>query len=380
VRQKGKFALAFLITSRYIIASNQGVFVMNKLIVRGSVVFAISTVLVSVFWWRTLLWTGQLDGVKPHFDGQCSVAAPIVGAEDLVIDRENRLVYISSDDRRNPKNPGSIWIMPVDAPEQATPMLLPNMNEALFAPHGLDLFIGADGKRYLFVIDHGVSPKEVVRKFLISGDQLLLQDSFESPLFYSPNDIAAAGENQFYLTNDKQEKTGSLSELLGVLFKKKSGNVVWSNGRDSKIVADGFSYANGIAVSKDKKQLYVSATIDQDLRIFDRDQSTGDLTLVDSVFLGSGLDNIDVAEDGSLWIGSHPRLLDFSAHAKNKNNRSPSQVFRVDITKKTITEIYASKGDPLSASSVAATIDQTLFIGGVFDEAVLVCQQEQETK
>ena len=353
---------------------------MNKIIVRGGVVIAILAVLLSVFWWRTLLWMGQLEGVRAHFDGQCSIAAPIIGSEDLVIDRTNRLVYISSYDRKTPDTSGSIWVMPADSPGQAVPLDILGMDGTKFKPHGLDLFIDTNKNRYLFVIDHGSRPVEKVRKFLISENQLLLQNTYESAEFYSPNDIAAIGDNQFYITNDRREKLGSIAEFFGILFRKKTGNVVWFSNSKAKTVASGFSYANGIAVSNDAKQLFVTATVDQNLRIFDRNPQSGDLTLVDSVFLGSGLDNIDINEDGSLWIAAHPRLMDFSAHAKNPEKRSPSQVFRVDVQKKSIQEIYASEGDPLSGASVAAQLDNKIFMGSVFDPAVMACEQKQEKK
>ncbi|PHR63144.1 MAG: hypothetical protein COA47_00585 [Robiginitomaculum sp.] len=351
---------------------------MKKILPRAGLFLVFLFVVLSVFWWRTMLWTGQLRGVRAHFDGQCTSAAKIVGAEDLVIDREMRLVYISSHDRRNPASAGSIWVMPVDAPETAKPLALPDLGGALFAPHGMDLLITEDGSRFLFMIDHGSAPKQLVRLFKVTGESLELVRTFESPAFYSPNDIAAVSETQFYLTNDNREKLGSLDAFLAVLFKRRTGNVVWMDDGEAKAVADGFSYANGIATSNDLNQLYVSSTITQDLRIFDRDTATGELTLIDSIFLSSGLDNVDVAEDGSLWIGSHPRLFDFSAHAKDAAKDSPSQVFRLNPKDKSISEVFVSDGADLSALSVAAQIDNLIFMGGVFDTQVLVCEQKSQ--
>ncbi|MCF6293177.1 MAG: SMP-30/gluconolactonase/LRE family protein [Robiginitomaculum sp.] len=353
---------------------------MNKTLGRGALIFVIILVIGSFFWWRTMLWTGQLRGVQAHFDGSCEVVTGIVGAEDLVIDRENRLVYISSSDRRNLKSGGSLWQMPVDNPAAATMLKLPDMGTSLFAPHGLDLFIDNEGVRHLFVIDHGSRPKELIHKFIVQKNQLLLQETFSDPEFYSPNDIAAIGPEQFYITNDSRTKTGSIAATIEAVFRKKSGNVVWYDGQQATEVASGFSFANGVAVSKDGEQLFVSATIDQNLRIFDREPNTGVLNQIDQIHFSSGLDNIDIAADGSLWIGSHPRLLDFSAHAKDPSKLSPSQVFRVNIDKKTVKEVYLAADGLLNASSVAASIDDLLFIGGVFDEAILVCQQKKEEK
>ncbi|MBL1431073.1 MAG: SMP-30/gluconolactonase/LRE family protein [Robiginitomaculum sp.] len=353
---------------------------MNKTLGRSALVFIIVLVIGSFFWWRTMLWTGQLRGVQAHFDGSCEVVTGIVGAEDLVIDRENRLVYISSHDRRNPKAQGSLWQMPVDDPAAATMLKLPDLGENLFAPHGLDLFIDNEGVRHLFVIDHGSNPKELIHKFIVQDGQLVLQKTFSNSEFYSPNDIAAVGPKQFYITNDSRTKTGSIAATIEAVFRKKSGNVVWYDGQQATEVASGFSYANGVAVSKDKQQLYVSATIGQSLSVYNRDTTNGTLEQIDEIALGSGLDNIDIAADGSLWIGSHPRLLDFSAHAKDPAKLSPSQVFRVNIDKKTVKEVYLAADGLLNASSVAASIDDIIFIGGVFDEAILVCQQKKEDK
>jgi arylesterase/paraoxonase len=338
----------------------------------GAVAFILA-VLASVFWWRTMLWTGQLDGIKPHFDGTCSIAAPIVGAEDLVIDRDQRTVFVSSHDRRNFEAPGSIWALPVDAPQNAKALPLSGLKDAHLAPHGLDLVIAEDGTRYLFVIDHGSRPRDLVRKFRVEDAGLVFVETFSDPLFYAPNDIVAVSENEFYLTNDNKEASNALFAFLAVLMRQQSGNVVHVKDGIASIAADGFAYANGIAVSKNGARLYATGTVDQALHVFDRNPLTGALVLIDLVPLQSGLDNIDIAEDGSLWIGSHPRLFDFSAHAKDPAKRSPSQVFTLDPQKQSITEVYLSDGNPLSAVSVAARIDQQIFMGGVFDTGVLQC-------
>ncbi len=344
---------------------------MRRHLGRLGIGFVILALLASVFWWRTMTWSGQLRGIHPHFDGQCQSAAPIVGAEDLVIDHAARMVFVSSQDRRNVGRMGSIWMVPVDQFSNAREMQITGMQGAGFAPHGLDLFVAADGTQYLFVIDHAARPKHLVRKFKISGAQLVLVDTYESPEFYSPNDVSAVGENQFYLTNDNRQKRGSVAAFLAALFRTKTGNVVWVDGKTVQSVAGGFAYANGIAATKTR--VYVNETVGQNLHIFERNAQLGALTPVEIVPLLSGLDNIDIAQDGSLWIGAHPRLFDFAAHAKDANKQSPSQVLRVDPNKHTIAEIYVSAGPPLNGVSVAAKIDDLLFLGGVFDTNLLAC-------
>jgi FKBP-type peptidyl-prolyl cis-trans isomerase len=69
-------------------------------------------------------------------------------------------------------------------------------------------------------------------------------------------------------------------------------------------------------------------------------------------------------------------LLDFVEHSKAPaRNRSPSHVVRVTGSDENpeLRDLYMNLGDPLSGSSVAVHHDGLLFIGAVFDKAVLRC-------
>ena len=89
--------------------------------------------------------------------------------------------------------------------------------------------------------------------------------------------------------------------------------------------------------------------------------------------------SIEVDEDGNLWIGSHPKLLRFRAHAADPNELSPSQVLRISRGPEgryVVSEVYLDLGDQLSASSVAAVRGDRLLIGGIFDPRFLDCRFE----
>ncbi|MDZ7827816.1 MAG: hypothetical protein U5R48_19385 [Gammaproteobacteria bacterium] len=45
--------------------------------------------------------------------------------------------------------------------------------------------------------------------------------------------------------------------------------------------------------------------------------------------LDTGVDNIDVAADGSVWVAGHPHLDDFLAHARDPSARSATEVYRI---------------------------------------------------
>ncbi len=337
------------------------------------------TAAVSYFWWHTMNWTGEMTPLRAHFDGTCDTVEGVVGAEDIVIDHENQLAFISSHDRRNRAQSGAIWIMPLGAPQTAHPMNITGYDTALFSPHGIDLWIGEDGVRRLFVVEHGDWSQSRIVIFRIENGELVFDHAVTDDLIKRPNDVAAAGENAFYTTNDLGAPYGSRAEFFEVLLQKSKGSVAYFDGVSTRIVADKIGYANGVAISGDGTSVYVGTSGDQSVQFYARDVKTGALSQQDEVFLHTGVDNIDIDEDGTLWVAAHPKLLTFSKHAKDGAIRSPSQVLRIDPDGKTIREVYLSLGDPLSASSIAARAGNTLLVGGVFDPRVLVCTMDNPT-
>ena len=318
-------------------------------------------------------WTGEMTSLRPHFDGQCQSVEGIVGAEDIVIDRENALAYISSHDRRNRETRGAIWVMALGDPQSAHKMEMTGYDADLFSPHGVDLWIGEDGTRRLFLIEHGDWTQSRIIIFRIENGTLVFDHAVTDPLIKRPNDVAAAGENAFYTSNDLGVPYGDKGELFEVLLRQQKGNLVYFDGQKTQIAADEIGYANGVALSHDGTKLYLGAIIDQSVRFYDRDLTTGALTLRDQINLHTGVDNIDVDEDGALWVAGHPKLLTFSKHAKDGAMRSPSQIIKVDPKAKTVREIYLSLGDPLSGASIGARAGNTLLLGGVFDPRILAC-------
>ena len=85
------------------------------------------------------------------------------------------------------------------------------------------------------------------------------------------------------------------------------------------------------------------------------------------------MDNIEIDNEGNLWVGSHPKLFDFVRHAKNIDNLSSSQVFKISINDDSVSEIYLNNGKTLSGSSVAAFNNNHLLIGAVFENKFLHC-------
>ena len=117
--------------------------------------------------WGYLTFAGD----EPHFAGTCEALDLKESAEDIQIDRERGLAYLSLIDRLSlaKKEPVQGWIGALDL-NNAEPDVMPALIDPPehFRPHGVSLYIDADGQRSLFVINHPLnrgSEPELVELF-----------------------------------------------------------------------------------------------------------------------------------------------------------------------------------------------------------------------
>ena len=162
-------------------------------------------------------------------------------------------------------------------------------------------------------------------------------------------------------------------------LRLKKSSVIYYDGAGFRTVAQGLAYANGVNLSTDGSLLYVAATLEGKVFIFSRDPNNGNLDLIAEVDLNTAVDNIEVDDQGDLWIAAHPNVLDFLEYVRDPEALSPSQVLKVSLRKDGsygVEEIHLSNGHYLSGSSVAAMWKDYLLIGSVLDRRFLVCQLE----
>lgn len=325
----------------------------------------------------TLNAAGAFRQIEPHQPGECYRIEGIIGGEDLQWRSDGSAIFVSAQDRRALETSGFIYLVdprePTALPVDMTPEL-----DFPFHPHGLYLRTDDDGRERLFVVNHrgGWSPPSTIEIFDVDADGTLTHArSVAGEAILSPNDVVAVGAEQFYFTND-HGSTSAIGKVLENWLRLPLGNVVYFDGEDFRVVYEGTRYANGISVSADGDELYLAETLNRSIKIFDRHAETGDLLLQHIIYAHSGVDNIDVAPDGSLWVGSHPKLLAFVAHQADADSPSPSQVLRFARDERgswDFEEIYLDDGGPISASATAAVRDGLLVIGPVFDPHLLVC-------
>lgn len=323
----------------------------------------------------TLYSFNQFKEVEDRFDGVCAPVTGVAGPEDIEPVSSLGRAFVSSLDRRAAKDTrGAIFAVSVDDPLDSE-----NWRDrtsgapADFRPLGLNYYEDGDIRR-LFVVNEAANAVEIfdVRK---NGDLAHLESVRERRLT-SPNDVIATGPNSFYVSNDLEAGRSTLLGTLQFLTRARSGKLYFYDGVSMRLAAEGIEFANGLALNARGTRLYLAETAGQALRIYDRDPATNELSLSKVEPLPAAPDNLNVAWDGSVWIGAHPKPLETPLVARNIAASAPSSVFRyVDQrgVAAPMTEVFSSAGGAISTSTVAAVSGSRMLIGALLDDKYLIC-------
>lgn len=324
------------------------------------------------FVWVLMPASGAFASLEPKLVESCMRVDVAPGTEDVTIDPATRLAFVSASDRRSPDLPsGGVYVFNVDAP--GTPQLVSTDAPEGFRPHGISLWTGDDGAKRLFVISHPKSGEQVVEIFDVGdGGALTHARSVSFDAMHSPNDLVAVDADRFYASNDRGYRDGVVAQLetyLGLPFS----SVVYWDGTEGDVAVPGLVFANGINVSADGSIIYIAEFMRRHVGVYARDAQSGALTHVRTLPVATGPDNIEIAEDGALWIGAHPKAFEFLGHAADPSAVAPSQVVRVDPETGDVEDVFVDLEGTLSASSVGAVHGNTLVVGAVFEGHVMVC-------
>lgn len=330
---------------------------------------------------HALVRGGAFRSLEYHQDGACSVHLGVASSEDMVLDRETQTLYISSLDRRargQEITVGEILAVALSGEEELSPVPVSKV-EFEFRPHGLGLLTTEGGEKYLFAVNHRTE-QDTVEAFRIESDGLRHIESFHSAYFRSLNDVHPVSERTFYVTVD-HGLDGYWGRLAEEFLPLRKSSVLYYDGITAHTATDGLRYANGITGNRERGQVYVADSLDRTVTAYTPDAETGALERISSVDLGSGLDNIDVDSEGTLWVGAHPNLLQFLSYVDDKNVLSPSQVLRVALTPEgewKWKEMLLLDGEYLSGSSSALRWDGKVIVGSVLDQRFLICDLPPE--
>lgn len=347
---------------------------MKKFLLGLLVVVILAVVLV-------LLRLNAFTSVESEFAGMCrEVAVP--GAEDLTIDHNTGIAYISSVDRRKGTEPGTIFGYDLNS-DDPRPFDLTPFAEPEFEPHGISLWSDEGGPGRLMVISHpkrnGRTEHEVIvyeaLGMALREVKRIEDPTPETPEFLkNPNDLVAMGPGTFYATNDHAAQSNlgkTIEDALGLA----RAPIVYYDGADFETVIPGLDLPNGINASLDGSTIYIGSTMDDAVHVYARDKETNALTRSDSIRIGSGVDNIERNPDGSLLLGVHPNILTLFRYVADAAIPSPGKVVHIEwaAEEPRVTTIYATDGTEISGLSVAAQFGNRLLIGSFLDPHLLDC-------
>jgi len=313
---------------------------------------------------------GTFQSLEPKLVEACTSLDVFPGTEDIAIDHATNLAFVSATDRRTDRG-GGIFLIDLENPGSATRVSPPDLSD--FHPHGISLWHGTGSEARLFAISHGSNGDDTVEIFNVAeGGSLAHIESISFAEMYSPNDLLAVGPRQFYATNDRGEKRGIVG-TLEQYFGLPLSSAVYYDGTDGRRITKGLVAANGINQSLDGKTVYIAELLKRRIRVFDRDIATGELTRRATIKVNTAPDNIDVDQDGTLWIGGHSEIFKFLAHAKDAAETAPSHVIKIDPNSHAVEDVFISIDGEINASSVGAVLGDTLLVGAVFDSNVMIC-------
>jgi arylesterase / paraoxonase len=329
---------------------------------------------------------GAFRSMEPAFAGTCNPIALGGSSEEIVVDRRRGLAYLSMLDRdsarRGEQVLGTVMLLDLNRAEPAPRAAMAYDPEA-FRPHGLSLLATGTHPARLFVVSHrpdGSHTVEIAEEGSAGG--FFPKETIRNAAFVHPNAIAATGARQFYLTNDTlDESQWALAKQA--LLSSGHSTLIYFDGDKARVEAADLAFPSGLGLSPDGSRLYVTETLAHQLRIYRRDAASGALGLEGSIDLGAAPGNLDVDDDGVVWIAAYPKLLSLAAHLRGPRKRSPTQVLRFDprIGKPAhggndprVTEVYANDGAEISAGSTAAPWRGEFLLGAPFDKKVLICK------
>ncbi|MGB0918014.1 MAG: hypothetical protein ACPGU4_10515 [Flavobacteriales bacterium] len=322
----------------------------------------------------TFYSTGFFRTIESRFDGEIVKEIGLKGAEDIVVSDDGTFAIISATARKEfpptEQEHGGLYLMELVSGEFVVKHLTPDFGLP-FAPHGISMY-RSDSVYTIAAINHTIDG-HTVEFFELINEELKHIRTEKSSQFISPNDIVLLDEKRYYITNDHgyEHGIGRLVEEYGNLA---IANVLYYDGQEFSIAADGISFANGINIDSERNLVFIASPRRFEVRVY-QPQDDGSLEFVEAIPCGTGVDNIEFDEKGNLWVGCHPDLLHFAGYAKRRKDISPSEIIKIEYRAKgdySVTSVYENDGSQLSATSVATPFKDLIFAGTVKDDKMLV--------
>lgn len=326
---------------------------------------------------------------------------PLCGPEDVVIDAEAGIGYVSSQARplgfgiRQHTQAGGIYTLqlnlPMPKPANATlgvAAAAAGFDPANFHPHGIDLVIDSSGNARLFAINHAEGGSRIEVFDVVdraTGKLTHARTIGPDAALTNPNDIAVVDHNEFYVSNSHSSEIRTVV-MLQEMLHMRTGSVAHCRFENQspaalKIVERGFSFLSGIAVDRgvEPKRVYVAPLWAKTVLVFERD-SLGELRQTGrEIRIPGGADNLSLDSFGCLWIGAVSDMGAMTSYALGHRETAPSLILRIPnpiADKPEIEQVFTDDGRLIAAASAAAYYEQEgwrrLLVGAPFQDCMLI--------
>lgn len=321
------------------------------------------------------------------------IAIDLPGPEDVAVDHEHGIAYISSQARKRPladeRASGAIYALDLKSDnlkaKNVTDALAPQLRS--FHPLGIDLFIDASERARLLVVNHANGGCRI-EVFAVANREKGVLEHFCSigphAFLTFPNGIAGCAWNEFYVTNPR--KFMDPGAFVDDMLHLRSGRILHcrfsrAGGATWTIADEGLSYPNGIAIERrcDQPRVYVALVMAKQILVYTRTSNGRLARCQTAINLPAAPDNLSLDTSGDLWVGANLNLIKALPYFAGWRETSPSAALRVSQLQSdapVVETVFSDDGGLLSGSSVAchyATSScQKLIVGAVIQNRLLI--------
>lgn len=336
-----------------------------------TILFLLAVIIILLFGGKTVFDAGEFDTIWEHPLPDCRILA-LAGAEDMTLVDEQKRVLISAGDRQGlaPGQKSGVYLYE----GSGSPMLI-HATEGY--PQGISSIETELGTRVFLVVHKPQG--DVVQILEWKSSQLIVVKEIDFKGVGTLNGIVAIDSEKFFVTQElgMGNRIGQEAEKV---LRLPLGKLWLYDGKSPRVAKDSLLYPNGLALSPDRKILYLASMLGRSLIVFDYEPTTFSVKWRDQYALRTAPDNLKWAGE-RLLIGAHPQLLHLMAHSLNALRfKAPSQLIALDGLpgKPTIVELHSSKDGLLSAVTTGVFLKDRVIMGAVFDKGVLDCAKVSE--
>ena len=231
-------------------------------------------------------------------------------------------------------------------------------------------------------------------------------------MLWAGNSIAALSPTSILVSNDHfftrrgPSPWKHFAPMVESVLMLPTGTVVhleFATGElRASTVAKGIPFANGLALSPDRKEVAVAACSSASVRLYSLEENGGvSLKYKTAVQVPFSADNLDYTHDGRLIVAGHPHFPGLVNFSKGEADKAPSWVVEIanrtstgvtkgeddkqspyPITKRTsshadysVQTMFMSDGSLFSSSSTGLWDPEAgkLFATGLYADGILVC-------